>query len=811
MIQKKMCCISGCLFSIIFFSISSATAMKTGHAVHSDYYQHLQSIDDTAKREVLLKQILRLLPPDLTKNGTVSYRDSTFEDWLERTGELPPDFDQMPSIPYLPNPLIIDEGGKNIPVKTAQQWQSKRDWMSKQLQYYITGTFPPSPDNLQVKVLSEKKDGLTKVRMVELRFGPGHRAKLTVELMIPPGVGPFPVFMTQWNHRGWALVAVRRGYLGCVYAAADAKDDTENYAEIWEGKYDFTRIMRRAFGTSRAIDYLYTLPFVDKEKIGLTGHSRNAALSLWAAAFDKRIKAVIPSSGNTGCEIPWRYTSHKYDVEDIALLSCAQPAWLHPRLRFFIGREHKLPVDQNSFMALIAPRGLMLSAGVNEIYTNTLGIEQAYLATKKVYQFLDAEDNLAIRFRYELHGTNANDIEAFVDFFDYIFNESSRKPANELVSHFSFDKWRRLSGEDINPLNYPAHSREVSGTEAKGNNFSTIKQWESEKSNIQNHIQWALGEKPFGVTNQGRGVFINQNRGEKYFGSKVQRPTATETMGRVAFAPYANEFGDYLYGYLYYPKDKEQEIQSGAIQLPVVVYLHEFDYSKGFSSQHFDHEIQPFFQDLVDNGFAVFSYDMIGFGTRLKEGKWFYERYPHWSKMGKMVTDLQGAITILSNLNYIDSSKINVVGYSLGATVGLYTAALDNRIDKVVSVCGFMPLRTPGKRANLGLQFWTHLTGLLPRLGFFVGNENRIPFDFHEILSCIAPRHLLIVAPTLDKEVSVAQMKEIKKKVEDIYGLYEKADNIQMYSPMDYNRFSDIMRTEAIEWLKTNRRFNKSE
>src|SRR5262245_8715125 len=311
---------------------------------------------EAIKRKASLETILRLLPPDRTSNGRVSFLDETFKDWLSRTGELPPDFDQMPSIPLLPDPLVLDEGAKNVPVTTPEQWKEKREWMKRQLEYYITGTRPPEPDNVKATVLGEKNDGETTLRTIELTFGPENRATLTVELMVPPGKGPFPVFLTQWNHREWAQVAVRRGYLGCVYAGADSKDDTEKYSEIWAGKYDFTRLMRRAYGASRAVDYLYTLPFVDKNKIGITGHSRNGKQSLIAAAFDERITACIPSSGGTGAELPWRYCSINYDIEDIALLACAQPSWLHPRLRFFIGRENQPPVDQHRFMTLIAPR-----------------------------------------------------------------------------------------------------------------------------------------------------------------------------------------------------------------------------------------------------------------------------------------------------------------------------------------------------------------------------------------------------------------------------------------------------------------------
>ena len=93
-----------------------------------------------------MSRILLLLPPDRTRNGRVSYYDETFKDWQTRTGELPPDFDQMPSIPFLPDPLMLDEGERNVPVTNMDQWKEKRAWMKRQLERYITGTYPPAPD-----------------------------------------------------------------------------------------------------------------------------------------------------------------------------------------------------------------------------------------------------------------------------------------------------------------------------------------------------------------------------------------------------------------------------------------------------------------------------------------------------------------------------------------------------------------------------------------------------------------------------------------------------------------------------------------
>src|SRR5690625_7648500 len=102
-----------------------------------------------------------------------------------------------------------------------------------------------------------------------------------------------------------------------------------------------------------------------------------------AAAFDERITAVVPSSGGTGAEVPWRYCAYQYDVEDIALLGPAQPSWLHRRLRLFVGREDKLPVDQTHFMALIAPRGLMLSRTNEAGARNPWGMERARLTAQR--------------------------------------------------------------------------------------------------------------------------------------------------------------------------------------------------------------------------------------------------------------------------------------------------------------------------------------------------------------------------------------------------------------------------------------------
>ena len=734
--------------------------------------------EDVNNRKAYLKQIVSWLPG--RAGGAVSRLDASWPDWLKRTGELPPDFNAMPSIPFLPDPLVLDEGGENIPIKTSEQWQQKRGWISEQAKHWLTGTFPSGPNNLEAKVISEVKDGDVTIRTVELRFGPEHKAKMTVELIIPPGTGPFPIFMTQWTHRGWALVAVHRGYIGCVYAGADEKDDTEQYTEIWYPEYDFTRLMRRAWGAMRVVDYLYTLPIVDKEKIALTGHSRNGKQSLMAAAYDDRIKAVILSSGGTGAETPWRYSSEPFDNETIGEITTSFPYWFHPRLRFFVGREHKLPIEQNLLMALIAPRGLMLSSALTEDQCNPWGMEQCYQSVRRVYKFLGADENkVTARFRWGKHGISARDIEDYIDFFDYCFGRTNQKPPNKLYYDYTFEDWLELSGEKIDINSYQPMN------------------WKDNKADIQKQIRWLLGDEPAGVTNPGPKVFSNipatdNEYSGDYLARVIGRPKSGGSVRRAVFGMLFgadNGFGDYLEGNLYLPADANRG------KIPVIIWLHEYSYPTGFGRRSED-----VITGFVEKGFGVFLFDQIGFGTRIEEGRDFYRRYPHWSKMGKMVADTRAAVDTLANLDIIDSNRIYAGGFSLGGTIALYSAALDERIAGVASVCGVTPMRKANPDVE-GIRAYSHLHGLIPRLGFFAANENRIPCDFEEIIACVAPRPIMIVAPQWDRFVGFDDVKLCVEQDKQVYELFGKGEQIAFLPQDDYNRFSPQTMKKMLDWF----------
>lgn len=759
------------------------------------FFQAVSYGQQNFTRQEYLEKLMKVTPEDKTVPagdqlpGTppahMSPQDFLWRDWLKRTGELPPDFDELPSLPFLPDPLIIDQGGKNIPVETIAQWNEKKAEIRRLAQHWITGTVPPQPDNMQVEVLEEKNIGPLRERNVLLKFGPGNKALLHVTLLIPPGKGPFPVFMCPWkiNNYSWVQAAVRRGYIGCRFTATDPKygypDDSEGYEKLYWPQYDFSAIMRWGWAASRAIDYLHTLDNVNKDHIALTGLSRNGKMALWAAAYDERIKAVVPISGGTGGEDPFRYTTDKYFNETMPLLTWARPHWLHPRLRLFTGWESKMPVDENSLMALIAPRGLMITSAITESAGNPWGIEQAYLSARTAYEFLGAEDKIALDLRWGLHSPAYRDMERYLDFFDYVFGRGNIKPGNELVYDYSFRKWLGLSREMIDPNSFPEKGIDDILTDINGKNIRNTEGWKEKVTDIQKRINWALGEEPPSVGPGNQTDYLNEVVG------------LTRVRSEITSMPL-------LFGNLYYPAGYKTEGTQD--KLPVVIYLHEYAYSTGISRSG------DIITRFVNAGYAVYTYDQIGFGTRsVEESRLFYERFPHWSKMGRMVADVRWAVDALSELEFINKSRIYAAGYSLGGAVGLYSAALDERIAGMIAICAFSPMRlnTPGKTAE-GIYEYSHLHGLLPKLGFFVKNEARIPYDFHEILAAIAPRPLLIVAPTWDQYASLPDVQNCVKEAGNIYDLYRAGKNIELFSPDDYNRFSDGIKEKMVVWAKEN-------
>ena len=270
-----------------------------------------------------LEQLERVLP-----------ESAEWEQWLDTSGELPPDFSALDTIPNPRSPLAPMVDGEVRQIGSVDEWDIGGRTQDL-FQHWVLGTIPPRLNTIEAVILQDSMRWRD-IREVELRFD-RREARLRAELMIPTGKGPSG-FHDSHNHRAWALIALRRGYLACVYAGSDSQDDTDTFLDAYP-EYDWSRLMRRAWAAGRCIDYLETEPFAEVSKIALTGHSRNGKQSLMASAFDERVAVVISSSAGAGGCHATRCYSDPHLGEHRAYHRF--PEWFHPRWRSLLDTKIK--------------------------------------------------------------------------------------------------------------------------------------------------------------------------------------------------------------------------------------------------------------------------------------------------------------------------------------------------------------------------------------------------------------------------------------------------------------------------------------
>jgi pimeloyl-ACP methyl ester carboxylesterase len=736
------------------------------------------------QRRAYRDRLLQILPPV-----------PAFSEWIKKTDALPPDFDALPRCNGLPDPLKFLDGRT---VKTAQDWVSRRKEILDLYQQYDLGRFPPHA-TLQRAVVTRQTQGEGySTRMVRLEYGPGGKATMRVTLTIPNGDGPFPVLISPGY--GWAD-SVRRGYISAVFAGSDFQDDAAALKDIYPN-CDFGALTRRAWAVQIVIDYVQTLPQVNAKQIAMFGYSRDGKMAAIAAALDTRIAALVAGSTGVGGFMAWRDGSERSFGESIESTTRSYPGWFAPQLRFFAGREDRLPVDGNLLAALVAPRACLIEYGNNDEVSQSWPMEHAYRSAKKVFDLLGKPDAIDTLHVPGFHG--ANDADACLDWLDIQFSRSTAKWANNFQYPWNYENWKTYSQETVDVSKYAPHTP---GDFMTG--VTTTSAWESKAAEVRKTIQWTLGDAPPDLpTGWGRPPFpiravtrpttnpgqvtpdlVNWviQRTSTSFGW-LQPQAALTVSRRIAFGADIN-------GDLYFPANVAK-----STKLPTVIWLHGYSSSLGYMWVYHN-DLHPILA-LVKAGYAVFAYDQSGFGSRISEVGPFGRRYPHWSQMGKLVTDARAAVDALQQDALVDPQRIYIFGYSLGGAVGLFTAALDDRVKGVVSIAGFTPMRTdtPDKGTG-GIARYCLDRPLIPKLGFFIGNESRIPCDYDEVLAAIAPRPALVVEPQFDRDANVSDVKDAVDQARKVYALYGAADHLGCDEPWDYNRLTNDTQERAIAWM----------
>lgn len=694
------------------------------------------------------------------------------------------------SYPFLPPLLVFNNG---TAVTNAREWGGRRDEIKTLLEDYILGARPVDrPPILHSTVINTTKldRGATSATSTYYRVvfdtsrGGGGVANVSMdmEILVPTNDKTLkpPLFMTQWNHRWWALTGLARGYVAVVYPGADTRDASPRFQAAYPG-YSMKLIMARAFVASLALDFMHSGGFkFNAEQVCITGHSRNGKQSLIAAAFDDRITAVVGSSPGAPISSSYHLSSHNYYGEGPDAGRAG--TWWLKRVTNFTAHPERLPMDGNGVLGLIAPRHAAVATGWtdhegDDVFADEMGAASAM----EVYNLLGVSSGMRIIHRPgDHHGFLS--VHSYFDWFDVAFDRLPGRDTFPLA--YTKTGEAGLSAGPFHPTTYltPAGFQWSAWYAAFGASTPTAP---PVTAKLTERINWLLQrDEPtvsmVGSTYSETGTWAESTRFS--YRSVMMGTNYEEIYTGIQHQPVT--FGDYLTAgvYWYAPSG---DIQTGPpAGLPAIIWLHPYSYSVGYSPGYGEADVVV---ELAKAGFVVVAYDQVGFATRLREGgTTFYARHgSRASLFGHMVWDAQAAVDFLQCITVaernhpsgdcsdgenhigpypdflgtvpsIDPSKLFIAGYSLGGNVALHTAAIDTRITGgVASFAGFTPMRTDtnGKPTG-GIQRLYDFHALLPRLGLFSKDPSKIPYDYDELISSIAPRPILLYTPTQDRDAT---------------------------------------------------------
>jgi dienelactone hydrolase len=286
------------------------------------------------------------------------------------------------------------------PVHTdAAAWQRRAAYLREHI-LASAGLLPmPERQPLSPRIFGDIKHADYVVSKVYFESLPGFF--VTGNLYRPLGDGPFPAILAPHGHwaygrfensalnsvPGRAINLARQGFVVFTHdmvGYGDSRQLPHTFGGRRETLWGLSLAGLQLWNSIRAMDFLESLPYVRRDKIGVTGESGGGTQTFLLAAVDDRVAVAAPVNmislhmqGGCLCENP-------------------------PGLR--------LETTNVEIAAAIAPRPLLMIAATGDWTKNTL--EREYPAVRAIYSLLDAPDRVhAVRFEAE-HNYNRESREA---------------------------------------------------------------------------------------------------------------------------------------------------------------------------------------------------------------------------------------------------------------------------------------------------------------------------------------------------------------------------------------------------------------
>jgi dipeptidyl aminopeptidase/acylaminoacyl peptidase len=321
------------------------------------------------------------------------------------------------------SPLRFDDGRS---VESAADWALRRREILSTW-HAILGAWPPLLENPRVERLAEeRRDGFLELR-VTVEVAP--QRTMDGYLLIPDGKPPFPAVVVVYyeaetgigrgqERRDFALQLARRGFV-----ALSVGTPASFY---YPGREDaqLQPLSAMAYAAANCWQALAALPEVDRERIGIAGHSYGGKWAMFASCLFERFACAAWSDGgivfdesrpNVNYWEPW-YLGYERGVERRR----GVPSPDNPRTGAY-KRLVEDGRDLHELHALMAPRPFLVSGGSEDRAERWKALQH----TIAVNRLLGVSERVALTTR-EGHTPTDESNEQLYLFFEHFLKRSPR-------------------------------------------------------------------------------------------------------------------------------------------------------------------------------------------------------------------------------------------------------------------------------------------------------------------------------------------------------------------------------------------------
>ncbi|MBW3541323.1 MAG: alpha/beta fold hydrolase [Planctomycetes bacterium] len=305
--------------------------------------------------------------------------------------------------------MVVKEDGKTRPVASPSDWSLRRAHVLAAMQE-VMGHLPGPLDRAPLNVEIVSREETPQYIRYELTYSAEQRDRVAAWLLVPLKLtrpAPAMLCLHQTTPLGkdepagfggaadlhYAHELAVRGYV-CLAPDYPGFGDSRWALSDHRGRYGdgyASGTMKAIWNNIRALDLLESLPEVDRDRIGVVGHSLGGHNAIFTAAFDRRIAAVVCSSGFTA-----------FSRDDIA--SWTGPRYM-PRIRERYGSDaKKIPFDFHEVLAALAPVPVFVSAPEGDADFDVEGVREVVKAAREVYGLWKADDALVATYPNGPHG-----------------------------------------------------------------------------------------------------------------------------------------------------------------------------------------------------------------------------------------------------------------------------------------------------------------------------------------------------------------------------------------------------------------------